>query len=409
MPRRIYSNRQKLKFIEQVEARRESGQSLRSICVDLDIQPSQYRRWKSNKERLQNRAPNAGSLYAGRQSCLKGIEEDILQWFFELRERGMIISVRMVLLKASELDHTFRRQTNRSKDHAVRRFLKSHGLVHRAVTHESQRMPQQICEEAHDFILTMRPRVSSADRDQRFIINMDQTPVFFNMSSSTTLQQAGSRTVNGRTSTSSTMQVTVAVTVTASGEMLKPLIIFKGKPKGRIQREFPTYPEGSFYSCQDNAWMDEQVMKDWVETVLKPHVEQAPEDIHPILLLDSYRCHMMASIVNAIGDLGVQIEHIPGGCTGLCQPIDVGIGKPMKNRIRNSWEEWMVQEGVDAAISRPPSRQRLSSWIISSLQSIGPDIVQNSWRSGDYLYFLPAIINNQQAAPVDVNNGIEEI
>ena len=36
---------------------------------------------------------------------------------------------------------------------------------------------------------------------------------------------------------------------------------FLGKPNGRIvKREFPTYPQGIIYACQDNAWMDERVM-----------------------------------------------------------------------------------------------------------------------------------------------------
>ena len=45
----------------------------------------------------------------------------------------------------------------------------------------------------------------------------------------------------------------------------------------------------------------------------------------------------MASVGNDIQDLGVQIETIPGGLTGLCWPIDIGIGKPSKFRAR-SWQ-----------------------------------------------------------------------
>lgn len=133
------------------------------------------------------------------------------------------------------------------------------------------------------------------------------------------------------------------MTVTASGEVLTPLLVFKGKPGGRIEkREFPTYPREILYACQDNAWMDEKVMLMWVQKVLKPYIATAPEDIVPILFLDSYRCHMMASVVQEIQELGVEVEHIPGGCTGLCQPVDVGVNKPFKNRIREKWESWMI-------------------------------------------------------------------
>jgi hypothetical protein len=36
--------------------------------------------------------------------------------------------------------------------------------------------------------------------------------------------------VNGRTSTLQTLRATVTVTVTASGKMLEPLVVYKGKP-----------------------------------------------------------------------------------------------------------------------------------------------------------------------------------
>ena len=68
----------------------------------------------------------------------------------------------------------------------------------------------------------------------------------------------------------------------------------------------------------------------WVKMVLKPYVDAAPQNVVPLLFLDSYHCHMMNSVVNAIQNLGVEVKHIPGGCTSLCQPVDIGINKPFK-------------------------------------------------------------------------------
>ena len=76
--------------------------------------------------------------------------------------------------------------------------------------------------------------------------------------------------------------------------------------------------------------MDESVMLAWIDKVLEPYIETAPIGIHLVILLDHYRCHMMEYVVNTIQDLGCAVEHIPGGCTVLSQPIDVGIGKPLK-------------------------------------------------------------------------------
>jgi hypothetical protein len=103
--------------------------------------------------------------------------------------------------------------------------------------------------------------------------------------------------------------------------------------------------------------MDERVMIAWVDEILKPYVFDAPEDIIPLLILDSYRCHMMGSVVQRIQELGVEVRHIPGGCTSLCQPVDVGFNKPFKDRMRKQWLSWMIAEGIIHGTTKPPSQR----------------------------------------------------
>ena len=116
--------------------------------------------------------------------------------------------------------------------------------------------------------------------------------------------------------------------------------------------------------------MDEAVMLQWVKEVLEPWLKHVPAGIVPYLLLDSYKCHLMSSIVHAIQDLGIEVEHILGGCTGLVQPLDVGVNKPLKNRIRRKWEEYMLEEGLAMTVSKPPTRQRMATWVTESLDDL---------------------------------------
>lgn len=169
-------------------------------------------------------------------------------------------------------------------------------------THESQRAPAETYKLALDFINIIRPRLSQPNRPEDFILNMDQTtPIPFTFHSNRTpLELVGRCTVHIRKSTNETKHVTCAVTVTACGIMLKPMLVFKGAPRGRIQKtEFPTFPVDIAYACQASAWMDEQVMLQWVNNILRPYIETAPPGIVPILFLDSYRCHMMTSVVSS--------------------------------------------------------------------------------------------------------------
>ncbi len=78
-----------------------------------------------------------------------------------------------------------------------------------------------------------------------------------------------------------------------------------------------------------------------------------------MLILNAYQVHMMGNIMDRIQSLGIEVVHIPLGCTYLCQPIDVGIIKSLKSRMRKKWEKWMVmgegivngsREGADEAV-----------------------------------------------------------
>jgi hypothetical protein len=107
----------------------------------------------------------------------------------------------------------------------------------------------------------MQARVSIPNRDERYVINMDQTPVYFSMTPTTRLEKVGARTVNMRNSSGSTMRVTVAVTVTASGHILPSLLVFKGTPGLRrgqpnpIQAELNGIDSPDVLRVQERAWM----------------------------------------------------------------------------------------------------------------------------------------------------------
>ena len=162
-------------------------------------------------------------------------------------------------------------------------------------THESQHSPNEMAADVQDLITTMTcPKLAQPCRDAAFIINMDQTPVPFTYNSKKTLELIERKTVHVRKSANGTKKATFAMPVTASGKVLTPLVVFKGKPGGRIaQREFATYPNELIHACQENAWMNEKVMLMSVDTILKPYVMTGPDGVVPIVFLDSYRCHMM--------------------------------------------------------------------------------------------------------------------
>jgi hypothetical protein len=91
--------------------------------------------------------------------------------------------------------------------------------------------------------------------------------------------------------------------------------------------------------------------------------------------------HMMGSIVNRIQALGIDVQHIPGGCTYLCQPVNVGINPPIKNGMMEQWEDRMFNcGGVVGGVAKTPSRQLVTQWVICTYKMISKETGRNAWR-----------------------------
>ena len=155
-------------------------------------------------------------------------------------------------------------------------------------SHETQRSPVESAADELDFMQHIHPKVSEQNHDTKFI-NMNQTPIFFTCYSKKTLEWKGTKSLNINTSMNVTNRATLTVSVCADGSKLPPMLIFKGTQNSQIAKnEFPNFPPGCKYYCQKIAWIDERVMIEWVENIFKPFVEMAPENVVPLLVLDSY-------------------------------------------------------------------------------------------------------------------------
>ncbi len=110
----------------------------------------------------------------------------------------------------------------------------------------------------------------------------------------------------------------MAVTISAGGDLLKPMVVFKGTSTGRVaSRELPFIPSESTLICQENAWMDKEVMLEWIDMVLVPYLQERGDGVGPVLLLDGYKVHKMDSVMDKLREIGIEAYFIPGGLTSI--------------------------------------------------------------------------------------------
>ena len=88
---------------------------------------------------------------------------------------------------------------------------------------------------------------------------------------------------------------------------------------------------------------------------------------------------------------GIQVEHIPGGCTSLCQPVDIGINKPFKAFLRKAWEKWMIDEGIRSGTTSPPTRELIAKWASYAKEQIKETHIRNAWRHEPFSWFPTSV------------------
>jgi hypothetical protein len=90
---------------------------------------------------------------------------------------------------------------------------------------------------------------------------------------------------------------------------------------------------------------------------------------------------MMALVVHKFQEFGVEVKHIPGGCTFLCQPVDVMFDKPFKSCIQKMWIRWLINKGINQHTTSLPMRLNIPMWVNEAMGHMEDEqrIIRNGW------------------------------
>lgn len=381
---------EKLQILRSITEARAIGSSIKACCREFGIQPAQYRSWLKKRPDLIHCKKTKKSLHVGRVGLLKSSEEELVHWVLAYRDVGIPMSYKAICIKGAEIDRDFSSKSEAAQLSIIRRFCASNCLVVRATTHMAQRIQSETESEAVVFVRAMRPILQSPERRQNLILNMDQTPLWFSMTPKKTINLQGSRTVYCASTMGSTKRVTAAACVSAAGDKLKPFLIFKGEQNGRIAtRELPNsqYRERMSLHCQKKAWMGQDEMEKWIHLILLPYLREKGGGVRPLLILDDYKVHKSEETKRLLEENGVDTYWIPGGCTSLAQPVDVGIGRPLKARFRRNWLDWVISNGIDVTLHQEPTREEVAGWAADAWDALSTDVCRNAWRKTGFSYF----------------------
>jgi hypothetical protein len=204
----------------------------------MQVSPSLISRWRVKSSALEQEArPNALSLNKGPVALLSAINKQLINFVDKWCGKGIPLSPLALIRKACSLSPGFSTKTLEAQQCCITCFMMKNGLTHRMATHTTQHPPGEVSDEAKGHLGVMVTITNNANSNPAFTLNMDQTPMWYTMEAKGTIEHQGACTVNIRTAMGDGKRVTVAVTITALGHQLPSMIVFKGKPNGRITKK----------------------------------------------------------------------------------------------------------------------------------------------------------------------------
>jgi hypothetical protein len=87
---------------------------------------------------------------------------------------------------------------------AIKRFVRAHLMVYQMGMQLCQRKMEEDEVEASNYMRLICPLLLGPHCNRRFILNMDQTPVYFSMSTKRMLELVGKKTIHIRMSANNT-------------------------------------------------------------------------------------------------------------------------------------------------------------------------------------------------------------
>ena len=130
--------------------------------------------------------------------------------------------------------------------------------------------------------------------------------------------------------------------------------------------------------------MDADMMRSWVEKVWKPYVSEC--NGKSMLLWDDYTYHKTAELEDSLKQVNIMRVMIPPHYTSVIQPCDVGINKPLKDRLKHRVGQWMREKHRTIAFGDKltiPKRADILEWISEVWERFQSEIVKNTFKGKD--------------------------
>ena len=200
--------------------------------------------------------------------------------------------------------------------------------------------------------------------------------------------------------------VTVTECISADGQSIVPLIIFKGKnvlsswvPKEALERGF-------HFACSPLGYTNNELSVYWLKYVFEPATREKAAGKPRLLLCDGHESHISSEFAFFCIEHNIYLHLLLPHSSHLLQPLDVGVFGPLKKAISARLDR-LLRVGI----TRLERREWVERYIEARDISITENNIRGGWRGSGLVplnrtrvtHSLPAVIMRPTTPPAPSN------
>ncbi len=352
--RQSYPVSKKREMIELIQTAERSHikNPIAYIAKESEIDRKILAKWVKESNTLSNieLCSSTRKIHHGPSLKYETQEKEVLEWVIQQRNLNLPVSNKNM---ASFIMKNHPGAFSRFSDclNWTYDMMKRNNLSIRRKTHDAKSMNEEELGSIHlDYVTHIRHIMDTHGLQYSNVINMDETGCYFDMAPNTTVNIAGQKHVNIKT-TGNSNHCTVFLAVALNGAKLKPLVVFKGKVTGSVASKLKSsssnYDPRVHCCVQEKAYCDESIMKIWIEHCFKLYVNTAGVKQLSLLMMDNFSPHQLKSVRDQLAENICILSLLPANMTSKLQILDVGINKPFKDYMKAQYTQFLIDYSIN--------------------------------------------------------------
>ena len=181
-----------------------------------------------------------------------------------------------------------------------------------------------------------------------------------------------------------------------SGDILPPQVIYQGK----TDQCHPKYnfPSDWHITHADNHWANTQTSIQYIEKLIVPYFMNIrvkldlPLGQKALMILDFFSAQLGEDFRQLMLSKNLVYVYVPANCTSKLQPMDLSVQKCVKDRMRNSFEDYYAELVANSPETKTELKVDLgmttlkplsAKWLVSAIDYLKarPHIVYNGFKA----------------------------